>query len=173
MVVVAPWLHPTARASKRRTPHRWSGSPASPWDGSARPPRSVPSSGSHRRDAARVSASPWCHVALELRPDASERRQRSVVVEGDVRAIGRAARRRTEIDIAGCQAARALDLKPWEAAVDRLNVGGGSNGAIIRPRPFIPALASQGQRRCHSLVGLEIRKRGRPAIRFSDSGNIN
>src|SRR6202041_1922829 len=112
-------------------------------------------------------------VALELRPDASERRQQSVVVEGDVRAIGRAARRRTEIDIAGCQAARELDLKPWEAAVDRLNVGGGSNGAIIRPRPFIPALASQGQRLCHSLVGLEIRKRGPPAIRFSDSGNIN
>ena len=36
-----PWLHPTARASTRPALRRWSGSPAWPWDGSARPPRSA------------------------------------------------------------------------------------------------------------------------------------
>src|SRR5260370_20251941 len=40
-----------ARASRHRAPHPSSGSPASPSDGSARPPRSAPSSGSHRLDA--------------------------------------------------------------------------------------------------------------------------
>ena len=41
MVAEAPSHHPTARASKCPAPPRWSGSPAWPWDGSARPPRSV------------------------------------------------------------------------------------------------------------------------------------
>ena len=42
----APWPHPTARASRRRAPHRSSGSPALPSDGSARRSRSATSSGS-------------------------------------------------------------------------------------------------------------------------------
>ena len=36
-----PSPHPTVRVSKCRAPRRWSGSPASPSDGSARPPRSA------------------------------------------------------------------------------------------------------------------------------------
>ena len=41
-------------------PRRWSRSPASPSDGSARPPRSAWSSGSHRRCEAQGSVSIWC-----------------------------------------------------------------------------------------------------------------
>jgi len=56
MVAATPWPRPTARASKRRAPHRSSGLPASPWDGSARPPRLAMWSESHRQDAAGRSA---------------------------------------------------------------------------------------------------------------------
>ena len=41
MAAAAPSPHPMARASRRRAPHPSSGSPASPWDGSARSPRSA------------------------------------------------------------------------------------------------------------------------------------
>src|SRR6266478_5826628 len=81
MAAAVPWPHPTVRASKRLAPRRSSGSPASPWDRSARQPRSVSSSENRRPDA------PWhrlrlgAAITVEHRPDASEGEQRSVVVE--------------------------------------------------------------------------------------------
>src|SRR6478736_9062948 len=48
--VAACQLHPTARTSTYHILPRWSGSPASPSDRSARRRRSTRSSGSHRAD---------------------------------------------------------------------------------------------------------------------------
>src|SRR5216683_569835 len=47
-VVAAPWLRPMTRASRRRALLPSLGSPASPWDGSARLSHSATSSGSRR-----------------------------------------------------------------------------------------------------------------------------
>ena len=61
-----------------------------------------------------------------------------------VHACRRHVAQRAEIDIARRLAARALDLQPWEAAVDGLIDGRRRiDGAAIRAYPFIPALTGE------------------------------
>jgi hypothetical protein len=57
----APWLHAKARASKRRALRPWSGSPALPWDESARQQHSSRWSESRRQGEGRGSVWTWCH----------------------------------------------------------------------------------------------------------------